>query len=1360
MADILLGLLTKTLHDSPVVHRALSSTTRGILYLNERSVRIHDVEEGHLRYVATIDDFDCRILSAITFPVVSEGEITYGNDLIKVEDEKSRNFGRLRFLAITLASAELVLFSLSGLTATDTPTPIARFPLPANLDPLQCFGKFLAAEPHGRAITVAAPEAGILLVDVSKDEDMGDPGTDHVNMTQQRPLIPILGTILHMEFLYPPANDPDHIILLVIKVVERKILIQHIEWLYGGGTVSAKVHSASRIHTGGQFPTLLIPLQSSAAFLLACGTSLYLLTDLLSGHVQQSRVSIDSAENLSWTAYARPTSLNHDQNRQRDDDLVWLSTEQGSIFQFEITNTESGRKIECLPIASLEHPVSSIFNVVNSTDDEGMLLLAGGETTSGGIYHAVTAADGEWDFTKIDIIQNWTPTLDLISSDLPRGHEKTTRSSDGLFVTSSSHNAGNVAELRSGLEARSGFSFSLDELRGCQSVWAVSNPQVDGLLLVLSYPAMSGPVATRVLSIDEEGVSLVELSEALNTTDEQSSSKFDPGSPTISIGTHTDTGTIVQITDRALIAYHQAQVTSYHPELLQEEGVLAADLDLSNADQFCAALVIGDISKPERLDLVAWHGSMLGEDCARATAEVTDSPTALGIARVGVNLFAVAFATQDSRLCVYLFDTDSDTITACDCVLGSASDVCDSIAILRRDPGHDPIYRGRSTTDSGGADCFGVEILCGLRSGSLQMLTYTWSEKSEQGPRTLGSSSSHDKGLYVVKVVLIRSAPLGSTSVKITATPETSGTAIAVCESSLFTVSCSASDLESSLKATPIWITDLGEPGYQQGPISAVAQTPYTTALASLGLATSLITISEDECRISEVSSGISKLVPRTLSIKGAPNRLTYSRQLSHFIVASMETIQGISNDAPAVANKQIRGLLIFQSPASVINIDDTDSSFLFHLQSNEKVYALTEWVYRSPENKKYGFVLVATGIHDANSSKGRIHILQPGLKRGRIDNMTLANTTKFDAPVYALSLFGDLAYVTCAGNWLVYAQYSVPEKKWVQRCRHRLSSPAVHITTSPPFIHITTAADSLTTFSIEETANDTPSIFLRPHSTDTRPAPGLHHVTISSPSSLLPLAQEPYTLNILSSKTAQLRGLLLPSSTSTTRVPSPCLFQAQLPRSLTRLAVQNISPTPTTSPVHRIVGTSIDGSVTQLRLLSLHDWAGVRFLVALLQRSSRICPYSYQSTLRAATRGREVYGATMLPLGLRGLDLYEEESEGSFEGRTGLTVEDVASLGGGNDTLDPGDAMDVDGLGNRYAGPRFRAEDMHVDGDVLQRLLDRGGESLLREILKEEAESGIGDRVAVFIEENLERELRSVRDVILHVRRLLGQDA
>ena len=130
-----------------------------------------------------------------------------------------------------------------------------------------------------------------------------------------------------------------------------------------------------------------------------------------------------------------------------------------------------------------------------------------------------------------------------------------------------------------------------------------------------------------------------------------------------------------------------------------------------------------------------------------------------------------------------------------------------------------------------------------------------------------------------------------------------------------------------------------------------------------------------------------------------------------------------------------------------------------------------------------------------------------------------------------------------------------------------------------------------------------------------------------------------------------------------------------------------------------------------------------------------------------------------MLQLGLRGLDLYEEESEGSFEGRTGLRVEDVASLGSGNDVDGPGDAMDVDGTGYEYAGPRFRAEDMHVDGDVLQRLLDRGGESLLREILREEAKSGIGDRVAVYIEENLERELGCVRDAILHVRRLLGHD-
>ncbi|GAB7337303.1 hypothetical protein MBLNU457_g2664t1 [Dothideomycetes sp. NU457] len=1356
MPDVSIGLLTKTLHDGPVVQKALrfqtrdasdgtsrepgtytregqSTTEQGIVYVGERFIQAHEVVEGHLKHLATINDFDCKIVSAVTFPELADV------DGLRVKQEYQEleipaaveGLGRLShsLLAVTLASAELVLLFPSALT------PLARLPLPASLDPLQCFGKFLAAEPYGRAIAVAAPEGGILLVEVSNEHDL-----EKVDVVQQRPLIPILGTILHMEFLYPPAYDPDHIILLVIKVIERKIFIQHVEWLQGEGTATAKVHSASRIHTGGQFPTLLVPLQSSAAFLLACGTSLYLFTDLLSGHVQQSRVTVDSTEDLTWTAFARPML---DNQRREEDDTGWLSTERGLVFQFMIGNFDSGRKTECSLITDLGHPVTSIFTIVDNADGSTKLLLAGSETSSGGIYQAIHSPesdwdmDGKWDFAKIDIIQNWTPTLDLISSDLPRGHEKTNRFSDGLFVTSSSHQAGNIAELRVGLEARSAFSFSLDELRGCHKVWAVPKLQADGLLLVVSYPPMSGPGTNRVLSIDEDGVSVVDLAEALAVPKDHSL-HFEPEIPIVTMGSSTDTTSIVHITDRAFITFSQGQVTSYPLDLQQGERIVTADLDLTN-DQHCVVLVIADSSASHtRLEVLAWYGSNIGGNCARLMAEVASTPSTLQIMRIDADLFVVAVTAQDGRLLVYLFDTNGRTVTACGCVLGSGQDICDSIVILREENNDNVSI---------------VNILCGLRSGSLQLCTYHWTKEAEQGVHSSSSSVTQ----YDVDVSTVSSVPLGSTSVKLTASPETPGTVIAVCEASLFLVTCSV----SRLSATPIWVTDLGEPGYQQGPISALVQTHDTPGLASLGLASSLIVISEDECRISELDSSSSRPIPRTLPVQGSPNRLLYSKQLSHFIVASTEIVKEEPSDASTDSKMQIRGLLNFRTPVSGTESDDgTDSTFKFYLQTNERVYALAEWIYRSPENKKYVFILVATGIHDSGTSKGRIHILQPSLRRGKIDNMTLANTTKFDSPVYALSLFGPLAYIACAGNWLVYAQYSIPEKKWVQKCRHRLNSPAVHITTSPPYVHITTAADSLTTFTIEEAALDDlePSILLRPHSTDTGPAAGLHHVTISSPSAVLPRSAEPYTLNVLSTKTAYLRGLLLPQHNSFSRVPSPCLFHARLPQSLTRLAVQNVSPTATTAPIYRIVGTSTDGSMTELRLLSLHEWAGIKFLTTLLRRSKRICPFSYERTLRAAKMERAGYGAAMLPLGLRGLGRYEGESEGSFEARTGLRVEEADGLLYLNENAADAMDVDVDPSEKRQSGTRFRPEDMHIDGDVLQRLLDRGGEGLLREILDEEAENQRGDRVADYVRDNRERELESVKDVITQVMRLLGQ--
>ena len=159
--------------------------------------------------------------------------------------------GRYHDLVLTLSSGELVTLSIKDYKA-QSDIVISRTALPRSSDPLQRYGTLLAVEPHGRAIAVAAQEGGIMLLDTLR----GQPGSAETaagaspSLEQKRPFIQIEGLVYRMSFLQPPANDPDHIILLLVKCMDRKVFVQRVEWLASEGSSGAQVHNAQRITTG------------------------------------------------------------------------------------------------------------------------------------------------------------------------------------------------------------------------------------------------------------------------------------------------------------------------------------------------------------------------------------------------------------------------------------------------------------------------------------------------------------------------------------------------------------------------------------------------------------------------------------------------------------------------------------------------------------------------------------------------------------------------------------------------------------------------------------------------------------------------------------------------------------------------------------------------------------------------------------------------------------------------------------------------------------------------------------------------------------------------------------------------------
>lgn len=330
-------------------------------------------------------------------------------------------------------------------------------------------------------------------------------------------------------------------------------------------------------------------------------------------------------------------------------------------------------------------------------------------------------------------------------------------------------------------------------------------------------------------------------------------------------------------------------------------------------------------------------------------------------------------------------------------------------------------------------------------------------------------------------------------------------------------------------------------------------------------------------------------------------------------------------------------------------------------------------------------------------------------------------------------------------------------ESRWSRICKYRTNSIGVHVTAEAPLIHVTTSTDSLVTFRLQSSGptshGNPPSEILKPISMDTEQAYGMHHLTLTLPTpnsapSAMDVDEPPTSrvtgikLNLMSTKTGTLIGRpTLPSDPSapttspTTQTSLPSLFSAQLPRSLTRLRLASVRPPwkPATVPgvlEDRIVGTAVDGTITGLAILDLGLWRRLRWLQTLCERCKEICPHSSRHAHGTFLGERDAAREGALPMGFS-----TPTSTDNSGGGLGL-------WGGGG--------------GGRMGNGAYKATDMHINGDVLKRLLDQGAEDRLRQMLHAETERK--DAVADWVREHVERELEAVDRVVEELRKVLDR--
>ncbi|KAK5116564.1 hypothetical protein LTR85_009189 [Meristemomyces frigidus] len=1299
-----IGILTKTVIRSPVVRWLLHARLRhkslnDLLFVGEDFVHVkHIGDEGHLTHVATKTDFDARIRAAKTLSVDSEP--TDEDSLIKTEDGTSAN-GSLtapqELLVLTLGNDDVVFIYLANAADGSAQFVQQALPMPKFECVLYQPGEHLAVDPLARALAVAANEREVVLYSAKTAErikrELRNEDRDWCPVSAQR-LVQVSGVIQHMDFLIPPSDDGDHIILLLIVIDQGKTKAIWIDWYFASDLHHAQVHPGQPLDSARTVSSLLIPLRN-AAFMTVSGSDVRLWKNILSGSASGTTLSPLEAEPKNsgnsprqpvWASWCRPRrSL----AARRDRDHVYLVREDGLVFLVHVMSD----KLTASSAGHFECHVGTGFASLGDTGDPDILAVAGdmstGRVVSIGHWPNPRVSELSYGETMkmelIETIPNWASATDMVTSTVRYTLGKASRSTQSrasILITSGRHPYGSITELRYGLEARLPAYFPLDGLDSVTGIWAVpvlntgSGIVANGSVLIF----FSNPYATRLLSIaeDEQGLEPKEL-------DAADCPALDLSLTTLAAACIAD-DRIVQVTNRGVVV--TAGLSAHFEDVYkrvckQNRHIVAAAIETSQStivtvEEENGAHFLCGISLPAEGGDEETAASAGENHPGESVLELNVVPTAIASASMPPGVLA-AVGTSDGH--VIIFKIQHNTMhELCRTKMPSLQDlpaVCDYLVLQKSD------------------NSDGLLATCGLRDGRLHAINL----QHQDGDSYRCSDSN--------------TVDFGTTAVRLVQVPNDRSQACAMSGGDTCLLFWDG-QAARSLAVSNVWMSDKERPELAQGAVVACTQMPQADFLTFPELADCLIMVSGDEIFIASVQTSPTT-VARQLPVSGTPSRLLYAEQQRSFVVASTRT--AIRSFATPASRPEERRQIW---PAIDFIPSRTDKpTFTYDLQPGQRVYALLEWSFRLDESKSYSFILAGgTRVRSDGSQGGRITFLQPVNRGWEVVDVKVqegsGGVRKFDAPVYALALYNELTYVVCYGQYVMLYRFLVEERRWQDVCApFKLASEGVFVTVAAPLIYISTRADSLVTLELHSGGADSDGDNHRlselvPVSTGPQAHYSLSHLVLHPDRS--------QALAILSTKGGQLVGLTSPTHNSDAPRhchPADILFQAQLPRSLTRIRQDDVRPkwkpaSPHGMLVDNIVGTAPDGTLVGVALLDAHLWARLFWLQRLCEWSEDLSPHSYQTPAYSADVGY-VRNERALPIGL--------------STASGERNEVILRTASGN------------------------PEDMHIDGDVLARVLKRGGAGMLRQIIEQAAERD--DRVGEWVRQHLDAELAVVDEMV-----------
>lgn len=234
-----IGLLSRTLVPTPTIRsiipaRIRSPTKDDYICIGRDFIQLFEIDsEAHVTHIATKSDFDGEISSANVFGYFDP----YESELRNYPDNTYATESPIgpQLLAFTLIGTEQLFFLAASETEdSDVAFRVLCVPMPIFVNPPRVHGNAIAVDPDSRALAVAIGDQKVFVCYADQAELLStgqqkwDDGYIPVSSSQTIKEVP--GSILLMDFLYPPRHDPDRLILLMICLVDGVILPVYVEW--------------------------------------------------------------------------------------------------------------------------------------------------------------------------------------------------------------------------------------------------------------------------------------------------------------------------------------------------------------------------------------------------------------------------------------------------------------------------------------------------------------------------------------------------------------------------------------------------------------------------------------------------------------------------------------------------------------------------------------------------------------------------------------------------------------------------------------------------------------------------------------------------------------------------------------------------------------------------------------------------------------------------------------------------------------------------------------------------------------------------------------------------------------------------